>query len=347
MQKISPTALYPLNPTPTITRNLEEGLDYSPDWRNRVVQQYLGELLVTSEGRSLKLAKIIVAEPDEDVIDFVVFHLNGPAVFERCIAYAVRCVRANATNNAASKIKAMILADFVREEIAIEFGAKTRDIHLFEYLFFDVRRYLIRRTWLHGLCYPNNTEGRTPEEMTELRMLQIAFVRGKTGVREDILRKTAPHQGSIPYPLPLGHAAKKAVQRVSEFYAEHDLSAPPDEMDLKAVAFLGHHAENLDQPIFAAQVEDQQVPKPAPWSLEQLESIDWEKLNSASADVINAVRAHYRMMLRQKLAATVNETGPFVENNNCEQAYAIDWAKVLNELDALGFGTDDPLVEGN
>ena len=214
-------------------------------------------------------------------------------------------------------------------------------------LFFDVRRYRVRRLWLRGICYPNDTEGRSPEEMYDLRLLQIAFNRGKAGVREDILGHASYEPGYKPYPPALGQLAKKAVQRASEFYAEHDLSAPPDEMDLKAVAFLAHHAENFDQPIFAAQVEDQAVPKPAPWSLAQLASIDWEKLNSVSAEVVNELRAYYRTMLRQKLAATVNEAGPFGENNNCEQTYGIDWAKVLNELDALGFGTDDLLEPGN
>lgn len=344
MKKLTLTHPYPPNPTPAITRNLEEGPDYQPDCRNRVVQHYLGELSRDREARSQKLAQIIVAEPDQEVIDLLLFHLDGPAIFAPLIDYALRCLRANKTNGIAGKIKAMILADFLWEEIATEVGARTFEIHTFEYLFFDVRRYRSRRSWLHGICYPNDTETRSPEEMYDLRLLQIAFNRGKAGVREDILGHASCEPGHKPYPPALGRLAKKAVQRASEFYAERDLTIQPDEMDVKALAFIGRDAKNFDHPIFAAQVADQPAPKPAPWSLEQLAAVDWEKVNSGWAEVVNELRAYYRSLVRRKLALTMNapaqNKSASGEANNHPAGYAINWTEVLKELDALEFGAE-------
>jgi hypothetical protein len=344
MKKLTLTHSYLTNPTPAITRNLEEGPDYQPDCRNRVVQHYLGELSRDPEARSQKLAQIIVAEPDEEVIDLLLFHLDGPAIFAPFIDYALRCVRANPTNGVAGKIKAMILADFSWEEIASELGARTFDIHAFEYLFFDVRRYRVRRTWLRGICYPHDTEARSPEEMYDLRLLQIAFNRGKAGVREDILGHASCEPGYKPYPPTLGQLAKKAVQRASEFYAERDLTVQPDEMDVKALAFIGRDAENFDHPIFAAQIADQPALKTTPWSLEQLASVDWEKVNSGWSEVVNELRAYYRTLVRRKLALTMSPTAQEKsasgKANDYPEGYAINWAEVLKEFDALEFGVE-------
>jgi hypothetical protein len=338
---------YLQNPTPNITRHLEHGLDYPPDWRNRVVQQYLSGLAAEHDCQSQKLAKVMAAEPDEDVIDLLVFHLNGPAVFGPCIDYALRCVRANAQSRVASTIKAMILADFSPEEIAIELGTETQNIHLFEYLVFDTRRYLNRRTWLRGICYPEETEVATPEVLTELRFLQIAFSRGKAGVREDILCKPQPNLARTAHPAPLGRIAKKAVQRASEFYQERDLRVAPDEMDVKMLSLLGHLGENLEHPIFASEVESQPVSKASPISWEKILSIDWDKQISQAAQVVNFFHARYRSMLRAKLGMAVAETElAALDNadaslpNGFGQGGSINWKEVVQALDALGFGAD-------
>ena len=339
---MQPKNPYQLNPTPAITRSLEEGPDYLPDWRNRVVQQYLRDIAEPGR-RTHKLAALVAAEPDEWVIELLLFHLDGPSLLGPSVNYAVRCVRANAKSRFGSKIKAMILAEFLTEEIASEMGTESNNIDVFEYLFFDIRRYRARRTWLEGISNPDPAEARTPEETTELRFLQIARTRGKAGVREDILGCCPPNKGFTAYPAILANVAKKAVERASEFYLQQDINTLSSEVDFTVLRYIAQYAESFELPIFANPVEDQ--PKPYSKLLEEqfnkMLSADWETIIFLNASIMNTWYAQYRKSLHAKLAASVEEE---TETNDVSlirkvaPELSINWGDVLQELDKLGFG---------
>lgn len=341
-----PNNPYQHNPVPAITRSLEEGLDYQPDWRNRVVQKYLLDIAAAdSNHKAHTLATIVAAEPDEHVIELLLFHRDGPTLWGPSTDYALRCVRGNAKTRTASKVKAMVLAEFLTEEIASEFGTESHKIDTFEYLFFDVRRYSARRTWLEGICNPDPSEARTSEEITQLRFLQIALTRGKSGVREDILGQRPQNKGYTAYPTILASVAKKAVERASEFYLKQNIATPPGEMDLKMLGFIARHAEYFELPIFANQVEDQpqRHRELLDAQFEKMLSADWETMIFLSASILNTWHDAYRKSLRAKLATVVQEEEKtktdFSPVREVAGEIAINWGEVLEELDKLGFAS--------
>src|SRR5437868_15191213 len=91
------------NPMPSIARSLEEGPDYQPDWRSRVAQQYLRNIVrAEPDCRADQLTKVLAKEPDEHIIELLLFHLNGPGLYGESVDYALRCLKSNAKTQIAS-----------------------------------------------------------------------------------------------------------------------------------------------------------------------------------------------------------------------------------------------------
>src|SRR5258707_9405799 len=136
-----------------IIRALEDGADYRPDWRNLQVQEYLNSIDQLDAEAPTRLDEILSAESDPFVRDLLLFHCGRPCSNEKRIEYAVNCQSTSETD-AASAIKALVIANVSPERIAHEFGTTKEKIETFEKLYFDARRYLTHRGWLSGICFP-------------------------------------------------------------------------------------------------------------------------------------------------------------------------------------------------
>jgi hypothetical protein len=171
---------------PRITRALEDGTDYQPDWRHLQMQQYLKEIHQADPESPTRLDEILKQEPDSFVRDLLLFYCGRRPGNYEAIEYAVRCWQNNCNTRSASRIKAMVVANATPKRIAYEFGTTEDKIGTFERLYFDARRYLKNRGWLASICYP----AAKPEDAAsaaESRWFPVAFRRGWPGIEEIVL----------------------------------------------------------------------------------------------------------------------------------------------------------------
>ena len=80
---------------PKITRVLEDGLDYRPDWRHLQVQGFLNFIDQSDAEALTRLREILSEEPDQFVRDLLLFHCDQPCGNYEDIAFAVKCQRDN------------------------------------------------------------------------------------------------------------------------------------------------------------------------------------------------------------------------------------------------------------
>jgi hypothetical protein len=209
-----------------ITRTLEDGPDYRPDWRHLQVQEYLNSIH--------QLDEILSEESDPFVRDRLLFHYDQPCGNEEGIAYAVKCQRDNSNTLSASVIKTMVIPNGSPERIAYEFGTTKEKIETFEKLYFDARRYLKHRGWLRGICLPAAKPANAVVAI-ELRWFAVAFRRGWPGVEEVVL-------GQVPNSRQrtFQHALSILLGRVEDYCSGLEASgARPSEKDIKAIVALG------------------------------------------------------------------------------------------------------------
>jgi hypothetical protein len=218
---------------PKITRALEDGPDYRPDWRHLQVQEYLNSIYQPDAEALTRLDEILAKESDPFVRDLLLFHCGRPCGNEDDIAYAVNCQRDNYKTLSASAIKALVIANVIPERIAHEFGATKEKIEIFEKLYFDARRYLKHRGWLRGICYP----AAKPDDAAsaaESRWFPVAFRRGWPGVEEVVLGRV-PKSGERT----LHNAFSVLLGRVEDLFFGWEASgAALSEKDIKAMESL-------------------------------------------------------------------------------------------------------------
>ena len=218
-----------------ITRRLEDGPDYRPDWRHLQVREYLN-FIDQSDAAAAGLDKILSEESDAFVRDLLLFHSERPCGNEG-IAYAVKCQRHSKTPFA-SAIKAMVIANVSPERIAREFGTTKERIETFEKLYFDARRYLKHRGWIRGVCYPAKPNS---VDATELRWFAVAFRRGWPGVEEVVLGRV-PKSGERT----LDGAISVLLGRVEDYCSASEASGiGPSEKDIRDMASLVRIARSL------------------------------------------------------------------------------------------------------
>lgn len=215
-----------------ITRALEDGPDYQPDWRDLQVQEYLNSIDQPDAEALTRLDEILSEESDRFVRDLLLFHCDRPCGNEEGIAYAVNCQRDSKTRSA-SAIKALVIANVSPERIAHEFGTTKEKIETFEKLYFDARRYLKHRGWLRGICLPPAKPNAVVA--IESRWFAVAFRRGRPGVEEVVLGQV-PKSGQRTFQHPLSIL----LGRVEDYCFGLEASgAPPSEKDIKAIVALG------------------------------------------------------------------------------------------------------------
>jgi hypothetical protein len=333
------------NPTPHISRDLASGSEYQPDWRHTVVQHYLVEI-GKADDPSKKVAAIWAAEPDEYVLQLLLFHLNGPSPIRHSIDYAVRCCRFNFRTRIASQIKAMIVANFHHEEIAMHVGTEVSNIYTFAYLFFDIQNYRHRSTWLRSVCFPVLEANATPEAIAEARLLQIAFDRGERGIREAFLGEHADTSTMGRLPNLFGRMAARAADRAAEHYLALDVSGvPPTEHDLEVLSMMPTLNTFFDSPCMMADAGIKQPPtiKISEARIKELLSLDWEKAISLVAGIVITLREGLNTALHEQLVvlaeAEAKTSGRSPSNPAATSPKFISWRRVLQEL-TNRFGVD-------
>jgi len=173
-----------------VVRSLEEGPDYAPNWRDLQVGKYLETVAASAEPRCT-LRDILWTEKDPFVRQFLRFRLDGRSANGEGFRYATGCVSRNRETGSASLIKAMLVADRTPEEIAAELGTKTQNVVTFAKIYFDIRRYLDKESWLRRIVFQEPPEGiPQAEALRERRWLAAAFHRGWPGVQQVALHQT-------------------------------------------------------------------------------------------------------------------------------------------------------------
>ena len=134
-----------------IPRSLRASAEYVPHWRFLVFQQYLEEIAGSKDEGALN--EILAREPDRIIKALLRFEFGGSCRWSEAIGYALDCHRSQHSNRIAAMISAMVVAGRTSAEIAEEIASDRRHVIAYEFLFFDVRRYLENRYWIKDLCY--------------------------------------------------------------------------------------------------------------------------------------------------------------------------------------------------
>ncbi|MCX6847589.1 MAG: hypothetical protein NTY98_01585 [Verrucomicrobia bacterium] len=162
-----------------ITRSLEEGSDYSPDWRHQVVADYLKKH--AASGGSQSWVQLLGDERDVVIRQVVRFHL-GSSLIPEAVRYALGCQQHNGLTGIASNIRAMALAGMTYDQMAKEVVTSRRNIFVFCRMYFDIERYINNETWLESLLRRDFCGGENQAKSRERRLLKSAFHKGLDGV---------------------------------------------------------------------------------------------------------------------------------------------------------------------
>jgi hypothetical protein len=225
-----------------IARRLEDGFDHEPDWRARIVQQYL-KRLAASTRPDAEFEEICYSEKDPFIRQYLRFKYKGQCVDKGSFEQAARCVRTNPATGIASLIKTLAVADRRSHEIAKEVGMQSRSVATFLKLFFDIERNLDNEAWLQRICLGSG--GDSMEVRRERAWLTVAFRRGWNGVLTSVLRRRAATEEDIndAYKELTAALARRATDYVLNL---DDDAVPPKADDLQH--FLACRQAHIEQP---------------------------------------------------------------------------------------------------
>lgn len=209
--------------TELITRNLEDGPDYAPDWRHKVVLEYLK--VHADSGGTQSWEKLLENERDVVVRQVIRYHLNAGCLICNSVRYAIRCQQQNGITGLASSIRAMVVAGFTFDEISAELKTSRRNILVFCWLYFDAERYLDYDVWLQSLLLRDFCPGDSAARSRDRRLLRIAFNEG----REGLARALSPRRRCNPEDAQaLGNQVRHAVAaRALEYVQNLDEDGVP------------------------------------------------------------------------------------------------------------------------
>lgn len=225
-----------------ITRSLEDGSDYSPDWRHQVVTEYLKKC--GASGTPTFWEDILEGEKDVVIRQVVRFHL-GSSLIPNAVCYALGCQQHNSMTGAASNIRAMAMAGFTYEQIAAELKTSRRNIFIFCRLYFDVERYIGQETWLESLLRRDFCGGDKAALTRERRLLKVAFHEGGTGLNLSLSSRRPKSSEDVQA---LADQVRYAVAARALDYVEglNDSGAPPGPEDFARHLMIGS-SHSLDQ----------------------------------------------------------------------------------------------------
>jgi hypothetical protein len=246
-----------------ITRSLEEGSDYSPDWRHQVVAEYLRKH--AANGGSQTWEQLLSEERDVVIRQVVRYHL-GSSLIPEAVRYALGCQQHNDLTGMASNIRAMAMAGCTYDQIANEVDASRRNIFVFCRLHFDVERYIHNESWLESLLRRDLCGGESQARSRERRLLRSAFHKGLNGV----ISQLAPRQSRTPEEIQeLGDQVRYAVAARAMEYIEilNESGTPLGPEDFNRHAMISASADRNPM----ARDQNQQGMEMVAWLVEAAE----------------------------------------------------------------------------
>ena len=178
-----------------ITRNLEDGPDYQPDWRYQLVQEFLKAHAKAKEATSCE--ELLADEKDVLVRLVVRYHLTQECAAPEPVRYALAAQQSNRITGQATTIRAMALAGRNCGTIANYLKTTKLNIVVFTRLFWDIERYLEQPFWLESLIRHEGCRGNGSEHVRERRLLRVAYHKGWEGLREALLPRQSRSKADV------------------------------------------------------------------------------------------------------------------------------------------------------
>ena len=232
-------------------RSTKASPDFRPDWRNRVIEEYVLEIEASPD--ATKAAERILQQENDVVVRQVLcFHLGRFCGSKTAIEYALRCHRSRGANIAAGFIEAGAIANMPPRDIASHIGATGRAVALFELLFFDARRSRDAQVWLQDVV------SRTPpDDMHYARLRVTALARGAAGLMAIFQSRRDQHKKSGR--LMLERFTMLLLARALDYYAGLEIrGVAVSERDMALLAGF----ERVAAGAFAAEVQALEFSKP-------------------------------------------------------------------------------------
>ena len=232
-------------------RSLNDSPDFRPDWRSRLIEEYLLEIEASSDAEKAA-EKILQQENDVVVRQVLRFHLGRFCGRATAIEYALRCQRSRGATIAAGFIEAGAIANMPPRDIASQIGATGRAVALFELLFFEARRSRDAQVWLQHLV------SRTPPDDTHNARLRVtALARGAAGLMAIFQTRRDEHKKSGR--LMLERFTMLLMARSLDYYAGLEIrGVAVSERDMVLLAGF----ERVAAGAFAAEVQALEFSKP-------------------------------------------------------------------------------------
>ena len=236
-----------------ILRSLDDGWEYQPDWRHRIVESYVARCMTTDE--PMLPQAILDAEKDPFVRQAFRHRMGLGAVNAKAMNFAYRTFHQNKTSDLSSAIKSLVVADRRVGEIAEALHIARENVATFTKMFFDVERFLGTEAWLRSVVFQSEIEGRNDaESVRERRLMRIAYFDGFPGLEAALFNRTPPTKASIEkLRLAIQSAlSARALEYARDIQASGTAAAPEDLARYVAVSNLNVQPSN-DKGIDAAK----------------------------------------------------------------------------------------------
>jgi hypothetical protein len=168
-----------------ICRSLAEGWHFRPDWRSRLVDRLLEQGVGQSTGEILR------DEEDCYVRQLYLLRRNGRCLETAAFKWAYNCHANNGTTGAGSLVRALTVAKVPSVEIAGKLATKSKNVLVYQRLFFDVVRYLDDQAWVASIVFSPPTDSNDIAELREKTWVTAAFLRGERGLGQMFDRRIA------------------------------------------------------------------------------------------------------------------------------------------------------------
>lgn len=227
-----------------ITRSLEEGSDYSPDWRRQVVADYLKKH--AAAGGTQTWEQLLGDERDVVIRQVLRYHL-GASLIPEAVRYALGCQQHNDLTGMASNIRSLAMAGLTYDHMAKEVVTSRRNIFVFCRLYFDIERYINNEKWLESLLRRDFCEGNSTTRTRERRQLRTAFDKGLEGLNCLLSPRRPRTAGEIQE---VADQVRYAVATRALEYVEilNDSGTPPGPEDFSRHAMVSASAERNQMP---------------------------------------------------------------------------------------------------
>jgi hypothetical protein len=238
-------------------------------------------------------------------------------------------LRDNPKTGIADKIKAMVMANFLPEEIADQMGAEPDNIDMFENLYFDARRYLDRRLWLHGICFPRATES---------RWLQAVFNRRRDGVQEVLLGQSSQNPNGNRWPRPFHRMARTVLHRAEDYCVALEASGKAtSEKDLQLLLALSRLDGFCQLPLFedAVKIEASHQSESPEKRMEKLQSVNWNELILNAESIVKTLKSEFDEIAHKQLVAAAESEAKKsgASSPDSVEENSISWQKVLQAVE--------------